>query len=146
MNDRMQYPSRVSYPVASPRDLLDFLRFLERMDVRMRELRESSALPRTAVTLPDEFDEISAAMLASVRRQAEEAERRGEPLVEAWVDVTPEFLGLARWSRPRMHLLARLVRAGLVEEEWEQHLKFLLQLWDGVYAQLPDEEDADATE
>lgn len=131
--------SQVRYPPAAPGELLEFLDFLEHLNARMRELREDSALPRTAVTLPDEFDDTFAIMMASARRQAEEAAERGDTIVEVRLDLTEDFVALARWSKGRMELLEGLVRAGMVQPEWERPLKFLLQVWDHVYAQLPEE-------
>lgn len=135
----MTTPQQVRYPPAPPEELLEFVDFIEQLDARMRHLRDTSALPRSAVTLPDEFDEPFALMMASVRRQARDALARGESIVEARLDLTPDLVALARWSGERIELLEGLVRAGMVQPEWERPLKYLLQVWDHVCAQLPEE-------
>lgn len=120
------------------------VRFLDHMNRQMRALRETSALPRSAVTLPDEFDDVVAGLTNVMRAQAEQAEAHGETLVEVRLPYSPGLDALARWSEPRMDLLAGLTRAGMVQPEWEGPLKLVTEIFEAVLGQLPD--DADPTE
>lgn len=119
------------------------VRFLDHMNRQMRALRETSALPRSAVTLPDEFDDIVADLTSVMRAQAETARVRGETLVEVRLPYTPGLDALARWSEPRMDLLAGLTRAGMVQPEWERPLKLVTEVFEAVLGQLPDEAPAE---
>lgn len=113
--------------------------FLDQMNRQMRELRETSAVPRSAVTLPDEFDRIVEEMTLLMREQAERAQSAGETLVEIRLPYSDRLAELARWSEPRMDLFAGLTRAGMVQPEWERPLKIVTEVFEAVLGQLPDD-------
>lgn len=134
----MTVTDHVRYPPASPEDLLEYVGFIEQLNARMRELRDNSALPRTPVTMPDEFDGTFARMVAALRAQGREAAARGETILEARLEATDDFVAMARWGKDRLELLEGLIRAGMVQPEWERPLKLMLHVSEHVYAQLPE--------
>lgn len=116
--------AEVLLPPHEPEDVLGFVEFCQRMNERMRALREHS-LPRAAVTLPDEFDDVVLRSLADLKEQAEAALAAGGARVSCRLRITPQVTALARWSRPRMDLFVRLTRAGLAGPDWQAPI----QLW-----------------
>lgn len=130
-------PVSIRLPARPPGELLVFLDFIEQLNQRMREMRDSTPLPRTAVTLPDEFDDVVAWLVEFMRIQAREAHEAHESLVEIRLPLTDELVALARWAEPRMDLLTGLTRAGMVQHEWEQPLKLMIEIFETVLAQLP---------
>lgn len=130
----------IRWPPHSPGELLEFIDFLDQLNARMRQLRDTSALPRSAVTLPDEFDDIVAEMMATARLQAEEGLAAGETMTEIRIPRSPALEGLARWAEPRMDLITGLTRAGMVGEEWERPVKLLVQVFEAVVGQFHDPE------
>lgn len=135
----MPTPQDIRLPARSPRELLEFVGFVEQLNTRMRDLRESSPLPRQAVTLPDEFDDVALWLLGHIRSQAERADATGESIVEVRLPRTEHVASLARWAEPRMDLLAGLTRAGLVQPEWERPLKLTVEVLESVLSQIGDE-------
>lgn len=132
-------PREVAYPARPPEELLECAEFLETMNLRMRELRDSGSLPRSALTLPDELDQVHTWSLAELRRQALAALEAGEPLVSVRIPLTDEVVALARWSEERMDLLTALTRAGMVQSPspWQRSLDLIIEMFQTVVAHLP---------
>ncbi|MBI4728599.1 MAG: hypothetical protein HY775_03750 [Acidobacteria bacterium] len=126
----------IRWPPHSPGELHELVDFIEQLNSRMRQLRDTSALPRSAVTLPDEFDQVVAEMLSVARVQADAAAAAGEGIVEVRVPRSEALAALARWAEPRMDLLTGLTRAGMVSPEWEGPVKLLVEVFEAVVGQL----------
>lgn len=129
----------IRLPVEAPETLLELVDFLEQLNGRMRRLRDESPLPRSAVTLPDEFDALVGELVSSIGAQARAARDAGESLTEVRIPLSDGLADLARWAEPRMDLLAGLTRAGLVQPEWERPLKLTIEMFESVLARLPDD-------
>lgn len=126
----------IRMPPRPPADMLETVRFWKVMDARMREMRDTTALPRAAVTLPDEFDEIVAELWESIMTQAQCALDAGEEVVEVRFPRTEKLRALASWAAERMELLEGLVRAGMVQKEWERPLKIIVEMFQATLTQL----------
>lgn len=125
----------IRLPPKEPGEVLELIGFLERLNASMREMRETTALPRSAVTLPDEFDGLVAQLWVQMREQAEAALASGETLVEIRLPKTEALVRLARWAEPRMEIIGGLTRAGMVQSEWERPLKLMLEILEATLGQ-----------
>jgi hypothetical protein len=128
--------AEVRLPARSPAEVLELMDFLEQLNTRMRDMRANTALPRTAVTLPDRFDDVVAALNHEMREQAQLALDQDEGLVEIRLHLSPDLVELARWAEPRMDLITGLTRAGMVQAEWERPLKLLMEVFEATLAQI----------
>jgi hypothetical protein len=126
----------IRLPPKSPGEVLELIGFFEKLNARMREMRDDTALPRSAVTLPDEFDGVVAQIWHLMRSQAEAAQAAGESLVEIRLPRTEPLVRLSRWSEERMDIVAGLTRAGLVQQEWERPLKLMMEIFEATLGQL----------
>jgi hypothetical protein len=126
----------IRLPARPPKEVLELVDFLAELDTRIREMRTTTALPRSAVTLPDRFDEVVARFVENMRAQAQRAADDGEDLVEVRLPQTDELIDLARWAEPKMELISGLTRAGMVQREWERPLKVMMEIFESTLAQI----------
>jgi hypothetical protein len=130
----------IRLPPKAPGEVLELIGFFEQLNARMREMRDTTALPRSAVTLPDEFDGVVAQIWEHLRAQAEAALAAGESLVEIRLARTEPIVALARWAEPRMEIVTGLTRAGMVQAEWERPLKLMLEIFEATLGQIDNGE------
>lgn len=128
--------SFVVMPARSPADLAEFLDFLDRLDARSRALRDDGALPPDAITRPDEFDRIAYELVRTMRRQVDEALAHGAHVVRVRLPLSEGLIALARWSEPRMGMLAGMTRAGLVQGEWARPLQTMVDFFEAVLGSI----------
>jgi hypothetical protein len=126
----------IRLPARPPKEVLELVDFLGKLNARVREMRTTTALPRSAVTLPDRFDDFVAALEEEMRDQAQGAMNGGEDLVEVRLPQSNELIELTRWAEPKMELITGLTRAGMVQREWERPLKFMLEVFEATLAQI----------
>lgn len=110
--------------------------FFDHLSARMRRMREDTALPRSAVTLPDEFDVVVAEIYDVMRAQAQAAVDGGETVVEIRLPLNDDLVALAHWAEPRMEIVAGITRAGMVQTEWERPLKLMLEIFEATLSQI----------
>lgn len=130
----------IRLPPKTPGEVLELIGFFEQLNARMREMRDNTALPRSAVTLPDEFDGVVAQIWDHLRAQAETALAAGESLVEIRLPRTEPIVALARWAEPRMEIVTGLTRAGMVQAEWERPLKLMMEIFEATLGQIDNGE------
>jgi len=127
---------RILLPPAPPRDVLAMIAFTTVMDARMRQLRDEGALPRSAMTLPDEFDDLIVEMNERVRGQAQEALDAGRSLVTCWHPRSGQIDALVAWMHPRIKLMEGIIRAGMVHDDWQKPLMLLQRFWTETVRQV----------
>jgi hypothetical protein len=134
----MKGPAEIRLPARPPHEVVELVDFLGKLNSRMREMRSTTALPKSAVTLPDRFDDVVSHFTEDMRRQAQQAMDQGEELVEVRLPQTEELVALAQWAEPKMELITGLTRAGVVQREWERPLKVMMEVFEATLAQIED--------
>lgn len=137
----MTGPLEIRLPARPPVEVLELVEFLGQLDTRMREMRTTTALPKSAVTLPDRFDTVVSHFTEQMRLQAQRAVDEGEDLVEVRLPQTEDLVALAHWAEPKMELITGLTRAGVVQHEWERPLKVMMEVFEATLAQIERTED-----
>lgn len=117
-------------------DVLSLVSFCRGLGERLRTLREETSLPRAAVTLPDEFDEVVARSMRSMHEQAEGSLAQGEEAVDLRLPWTESERALMRWSLSRTELIEGVVRAGMIGGGWQRPLDLLRRIWEHAVSGL----------
>lgn len=132
----------IRLPLHNPAEMIELVRFLDQLDIRSRELRDAGNLDAAAVTLPDEFDELVAGLMGTMREQAEAAVRAGDAILEMRLPMDLRLVDLVRWSEPRLEALVQLARSGAVQTEWERPVTILADVFREVRSQIAARETA----
>jgi hypothetical protein len=136
-----QRPPVITFPAESPADVVEMLDFIRVMEVKVARLRDEGSLPRAALTLPERLHPAASKLFGHLRAQAMEALGRAQPVVRCSVERSQGVDELIDWTAPRLELLDRLVRAGLITQSWERPFMMLNTFWRSMYRQVRGNDD-----
>jgi diguanylate cyclase (GGDEF)-like protein len=116
--------TEIVLPPREPQEIVEFIAFLDRLDVSARDLRDAEAIPQS-VTRPDDLDAVVVEIVGAMRKQAEAAIANGDSRVTIRLPVSKGLNDLMEWTSPRMDMLDNLTRGGLVQPEWMAPLEIM---------------------